>query len=331
MPIGLSLIFLGVTLAAASLGGRAVLIRIGEEGSSCVLSAVAGAVALGYGVLALLPRPPIPAAAMLPLLAVAAALGVGWSTDTASRRLPHTVANTTLAAVSAAAFAGWLQVSGGGSIAHPGAVIAAAAAPAAAGVLFGPPTTRTVIWWHLLGRAAVAAMPAAAVLRSGMSAAGGLLAVAAVGGAVLAAGRALVWAGQAGAGDPVWVASFAVAAASHAVLSAGRPTPGGEALAVAVMGASVFLMVGGVAALAILAAESAVSRLSSRRSRGSHRAGERRSGSSEDARTGEAPTVQRQRLTLAGQWSALGIAGFAAVWKFTPLGLALAATLPTSG
>ena len=109
MPIGLSLVFLGVVLAAASLGGRAVLIRLGEDGPSCALSGASGAAALGYGVLALLPRPPIPAAALLPLLAVAGALGVGWTTDTASRRLPHTVANTTLAAVSAAALAGGIR------------------------------------------------------------------------------------------------------------------------------------------------------------------------------------------------------------------------------
>ena len=288
-----------------------MLIRLGEDGPSCALSGASGAAALGYGVLALLPRPPIPAAALLPLLAVAGALGVGWTTDTASRRLPHTVANTTLAAVSAAALAGWHQV-GGGPPPSPAAVIAAAAAPAAAGVLFGPPTNRTVAWWHLMGLSAVAACAAAALVGAGTAAAaGGLLAVLAVGCGVLAAGRVLVWAGQAGAGDPVWVASFAMAAASHAVLSAGRPTAAGEALAVAVIGASMFLVAGGAAALLILAAGWAADRMRAAPGRGPGTAGGGRGA----------------RLTLAGQWSALGIAGFAAAWKLTPLGVAVADTL----
>ena len=76
-----------------------------------------------------------------------------------------------------------------------------------------------------------------------------------------------------------------------------------------------FLVIGGVAALLILALECAADRVRSRR----------------PAQDGDGPPARQQRLTLAGQWSALGIAGFAAVWKFTPLGLALAATLPTSG
>ena len=191
-------------------------------------------------------------------------------------------------------------------------MIAAAAAPAAAGVLFGPPTNRTVAWWHLMGLSAVAACAAAALVGAGTAAAaGGLLAVLAVGCGVLAAGRVLVWAGQAGAGDPVWVASFAMAAASHAVLSAGRPTAAGEALAVG-RDRGVDVPRGGGSSGAADPRRRMGRRPHARGPRAGPRHRRRRAGA---------------RLTLAGQWSALGIAGFAAAWKLTPLGVAVADTL----
>ena len=286
--------FLGVTLAAGTLGGAAVLRRIGERGPSCAVMGTAAGAVLAFGVLAVLPRPPVPAGAMLPLLAVAATLGAGWITDTASMRLPHTTANTALAAVAAASLAGWDQIAGGRGAVPAGAVIAVSAAPVAAGIVFRPPTTRTVILWHAWGRAALAVLTLASLRHPGPGApGGGLVAVLGVTLAVLAAGRLLVWSGQAGAGDPVWVAACVMAAASHASLTAGVPVPGVGAWAVAGMGASAFLAAGGAAALALAAATS--------RGRGIFR-----------------------RPVLAGQWTTLGLIGFVAAWKFTPFGLNVA-------
>ena len=292
MSAGSSLVFLGLALAAGAFGGAGVLRRLGESGPSCALVGVSGAAALAFGVLAVLPSPPAPPGAMLPLIAAAPTLGVGWTTDTASMRLPHTVSNTMLAAVAWASAEGWLQAAGS-PMPLAGVLIAVSLAPAAAGAAFAAPTTRTVWLWHSGGLAALAAAGIAAALDGGTGR--GPLAVLAVTLAVLAGGWLLVWAGQAGAGDPVWVAACTTAAASHAAISAGGPLPGLEALAVASMGASAFLAVGGSAAL-LLAVVSA---------------------------RGRKP-ASRQPV-LAGQWTALGLVGFAAVWKLTPLGPAAGA------
>ena len=308
MPAGPSLVFLGVALAAASFGGGAVLRRLGESGPSCALSATAGALALVYGTLAVLPRPPFTLAAMLPLLAITAALGVGWITDTASTRLPHTTANTTLAVVSIASLAGWLQVSTDAPSLPTGVITMTMAIPTVAGIVFAPPTTRTVIWWYSLGIASVLGCVSVAFLHPGASSAEalGISAAFAVGLAVLIAGRILVQVGQAGAGDPVWLASSALAASSHAVLSAGTPTAP-EAVMVATMGASIFFVVGGLIALLINAAHRANAWFRSKRSL-------------------DAPTKEALQITLAGQWSALGMMGFVIIWKFTPLGTNMTTT-----
>ncbi|MDE0195574.1 MAG: hypothetical protein OXP08_08490 [bacterium] len=272
MSAGSSLVFLGAALAAGTFGGAAVLRRIGERGPTRTVMGTSAAVVVVFGMLAVLPRPPVPQGAMLPLLAMAAALGAGWTTDTASMRLPHTTANSALAAVPA------------------GSVIAVSAAPVAAGIVFKPPTTRTVIVWHVWGRAALAVFTLASLRHPGPGApGGGLVAVLGVTLAVLAVGRLLVWAGQAGAGDPVWVAACVMAAASHALLTAGVPVHGPGAWAVAWMGASVFLASGATAALALAAV------------------------------TGGGLAIAG-RPVLAGQWTALGLIGFVVAWKFTPLG-----------
>ena len=314
LSVGFSLLFLGTTLAAASIGGGIVLRRMGQDGPSCALSGAAAAVALSHGVLAVLPSPPIPAVASAPLLMVTAALGVGWTTDTASKRLPHTVANTTLAAVALASYAGWRQLAFNAEVPAEGLVIAAAAAPAVAGILFAPPSRRSVWLWHLFGAGTAASCAAAALLHpeASTAAACGLVAVIGVGLGVLAAGHVLVRAGQAGAGDPVWVAAFATAAASHAVLSAGRLLPVGESLAVAVIGASMLLVAGGVSALVILSAGRVLARL--------------RLGGAAVSGAGAPLMGDRTHLTLAGQWTALGIMAYAAVWKLTPLGASVAAS-----
>ena len=109
MTAGSSLVFLGLALAGGAFGGIATLRRLGEAGPSCALIGVTGATTLAFGVLAVLPHPPVSAGAMLPLMAATAALGVGWTTDTASLRLPHTTANTMLAVVAWASMEGWQQ------------------------------------------------------------------------------------------------------------------------------------------------------------------------------------------------------------------------------
>lgn len=311
MSVGLSLIFLGVALAAASFGGVAVLHRLGENGSSCALSATAGSIALIYSILALLPHSEIPSAAMLPLLVMPAALGVGWITDTASMRLPHTTANTALAVVSIATFFGWLQIVVETPALPAGVVIAAMTTPTVAGVVFSPPTVRSVIWWYSLGVTSMAGCVIAAFVHPDISFATGLtlVIVFAVGVAVLIAGRLLVWAGQAGGGDPVWLASFTVAASAHAVLSAGKLLTATETMLIAVMGASTFFIIGGLLALLMNAARRVFVWFLSKRY-----------GQADSGKKLSDVTQETLQFTLAGQWSALGLIGFVIAWKFTPLG-----------
>ena len=310
MSVGLSLIFLGVALAGASFGGGAVLRRLGEGGPSCALSATAGALALTYGTLAVLPRPDIPADAMLPLLVITSALGVGWTTDTASMRLPHTTANTTLAVVSAASFFGWQQITVDSPTLPAFMIVIATALPTMAGVLFAPPTTRSVVWWYLLGTlpmvgcALVASLHPDASFQSAL----GLLAVFTISLTILVGGRILVWTGQAGGGDPVWIASSASAAAAHAVLSAGRSLAVAEAILLAVMGTSIFFIVGGSAALSINATRRILVRSRIKKHRYRH------------AKPENTPAQQTLEVTLAGQWCTIGMIGFVIIWKFTPLG-----------
>lgn len=297
MAAGSSLVFLGLALAGGAFGGAATLRRLGEPVPSCALMGIAGAVTLTFGVLAVLPSPPMPVGSTLPLIAATAALGVGWTTDAASMRLPHTTANTMLAVVAWASAEGWQQTAGA-PMPSAGAVIAAALAPVVAGMAFKPPSTRTVWIWHLGGGAALAGFALAAVLGApdGPRPGDGPLAALGVTLAALGGGRLLAWTGRAGAGDPVWVAAGVMAAASHASMSSGVPLQGLEALAPAALGASVFLTFGGAAAL-LLAAVSAA--------------------------RGREP-LSRQPV-LAGQWAALGLIGFAVAWKLTPLGWAAAA------
>lgn len=311
MSVGLSLIFLGIALTGASFGGGAVLRRLGEGVPSCALPATAGALALTYGTLAVLPRPDIPANAMLPLLVVTSALGVGWTTDTASMRLPHTTANTTLAVVSVASFFGWQQIITDSPPLPAFMIVTATALPVITGISFAPPTTRSVVWWYSLGTLPMAGCALVASFHPDASfqSALGLLAVFTISLAILAGGRILVWTGQAGGGDPVWIASFASAAAAHAVLSAGRSLAVAEAILLAVIGTSTFFIVGGSAALSINAARRILAHLRIKKHLYRH------------AEPKNTPARQTLEVTLAGQWCTIGIIGFVIIWKFTPLGL----------
>ena len=313
MSVGLSLIFLGIALAGASFGGGAVLRRLGEGAPSCALSATAGGLALAYGTLAMLPRPHIPSNAMLPLLVVTSTLGVGWTTDTASMRLPHTTANTILAVVSAASFFGWQQIIADSPPPPAFMIVIATALPTIAGILFAPPTTRSVVWWYLLGALPIAGCALVASFHPDASfqSAFGLLAVFTISLAILAGGRILVWTGQAGGGDPVWIASFALAAAAHAVLSAGQSLAAAEAVLLAVMGTSIFFIVGGLAALLINVVRRVLAHLRMKKHRYRY------------VKPKNIPAQQTLEVTLAGQWCTVGMIGFVIIWKFTPLGLYL--------